>query len=324
MKVYFWGTRGSLPTSHAAHEIRDKVRAALLAARGRNLESDDDLDRFIDELPFAVAGDYGGNTTCYEIQDDDLSQEYVLFDAGSGIHEFSKRYMAAGKEGEKAIFHIFISHVHWDHVQGFPFFAPAFIPGNRIVFHGHHASLPDVLRYQMEPPFFPIPIDAMEADLEFDIRPPGTAFSAAGFEISTIEQQHPGIAYGYRFEKNGKAIVFSTDSEHQEGTSQENYPFVEFFKDADLVAFDAQYSYAEACILKKDWGHSSNVVGVDLCQRARVKNLCMVHHDPEATDEWLDTFLKDSLTYRDIQNHDGPDRFPTKIYMASDSLCVEL
>lgn len=324
MKVYFWGTRGSLPISHAAHQIREKVKTALIAGLERDLKSEEDVDRFLDELPFSVTGDYGGNTTCYEIQDDELSQEYILFDAGSGLRDFSDRYMAAGKGKEKSTFHIFISHVHWDHIQGFPFFAPAFIPGNRIIFHGHHESIPNVLQYQMEPPFFPISMEAMEADIEFDIQPPGSSFSTAGFDITTIEHNHPGIAYGYRFEKNGKVIVFSTDAEHLEGGSEIDSPFVDFFQDADIVAFDAQYSFAEACILKRDWGHCSNVVGVDLCRRAKVKHLCLVHHDPEATDEWLETFLKDSITYRGILDHQGGEQFPNHILMAYDSLCLEV
>ncbi|MFT5469745.1 MAG: phosphoribosyl 1,2-cyclic phosphodiesterase [Verrucomicrobiales bacterium] len=324
MKLHFWGTRGSIPKSNSAVDARLKVKKGLIAARGHDLSTDEALEQFLDQLPFSIVGNYGGNTTCYEIQEASAPNEYILFDAGSGLRSFGADYMAKGKGGEQSTFHIFFSHLHWDHIQGFPFFIPAYIPGNRVILHGHHPALPDVLKYQMEAPFFPVPLSIMGADIEYDIQPPGTPFSVAGFNITTLRQHHPGVSFGYRFEKDGKAIVLSTDSEHKDNYHDENYPFVEFCRDADIVVFDAQYMHADATGAKEDWGHSSNLIGVELCARAKAKTLCMVHHEPTADDEELEDLENGTRRYCEIHGAEEPDPYPKQIYMAYDTLSIQI
>jgi phosphoribosyl 1,2-cyclic phosphodiesterase len=305
--------------------VRKKVKRALEAARGLDLGCDESLESFLDDLPFAVSGNFGGNTTCFEIQDaSDDPDEYILFDAGTGIRDFGNAYMAAGKAGNKSTFHIFMSHVHWDHIQGFPFFVPAYIPGNKIIFHGHHQSIESSFRQQMEPPCFPVPMGFMKAAFEFDIRPPGTPFDIAGFHITTIEQKHPGISYGYRCEKDGKIVVISTDSEHKDDVNDDDYPFLDFYRDADVVVFDAQYTFADAGLAKEDWGHSSNLVAVELCSHARVKTLCMVHHEPTASDDALEAIQADTRRYAQLFNDSCPDYYPRQIHVARDAMSLEL
>jgi phosphoribosyl 1,2-cyclic phosphodiesterase len=135
--------------------IRSKIRDALLAARDRTLDTPDVIDAFIDrELPFPVRGTYGGNTSCVEIVAG--GDEYVLCDLGSGVREFGNRVLREHGGGREHCFSIFLSHAHWDHIMGFPFFAPAYIPGNRIRIYGCHQALEEALGTQHSAPWFPI------------------------------------------------------------------------------------------------------------------------------------------------------------------------
>ncbi len=330
MKVFFWGTRGSLPASFRAIDCREKVFKILEAARGEDLPDGEAINNFIDtKLPFSVAGTYGTNTSCIEIRNDLPTDEYLLCDAGSGIRDFAHQHMISGRGQKPATFHILMTHLHWDHICGFPFFVPAYIPGNRVIFHGYHEEIPDAIKHQMDTPCFPVPFKFMGADIEFDIMPPCQPLQLCGFDITSLEQNHPGKSYGFRFAKDDKCIVHSTDSEHKEDAYDEDYRFLKFFHEADLVIFDAQYSLAEATFTKADWGHSSNVLGVELAARSDVKHLCMFHNEPTATDTELEEFLLNTRMYSEIyhsehQKDPGAGRFPQKVSLAYDGLEIEV
>ncbi len=328
MKVKFWGTQGSLPASVTAAQVRGKIYDALMLARDENLKSPQDIEHFIDtRLPFSVSGSYGTNTTCLQVMNE--LGPHIICDCGSGLRDLGMHLAKTGRAQAPSTYHIFITHLHWDHIQGFPFFAPAFIPGNQIIIHSYHEAVEDAFRKQMEPPCFPVPFDLTAAEIHFDIQPPLTPYVIDGFQITTIEQIHPGISYGYRFEKDGKSIVFSTDSEHKKEAYDEHYPFLKFIEDTDLLIFDAQYSMAEATFSKADWGHSSNVMGVELATRGRVKRLAICHHEPTSTDQGLDDFLHNTLLYQEIYHDEvrqtlpGP-LMPEKILLAYDGLEIEV
>ena len=317
IKVYFWGTRGSLPVSLNAKQVRAKVVAALKAALRHSLGSDADVERFLDDrLPFSVRGGYGGNTACIEIRGCD---EYILCDAGTGLRDFGNHIMRSGGGGP-AVYHIFLSHPHWDHIQGFPFFVPAFVPGNRINIYGFHPELETAFRIQQNPPSFPVPLDYMKAEKKFITLDPGREYRIGGLTIKGIKQNHPGDSYGYSFEKEGKKIVYSTDSEHKEDVWGAEQPVFDFFRDADLLIFDAQYSFMESAYTKESWGHSSNILGVELAVAAGVKRLCLFHNEPACDDEALDAFLENTRNYLQIHSEASAMR----IDLAYDGLEIEM
>lgn len=328
MKLHFWGTRGSLPVSMTSEDIRKKIFLALEAVRGRDLKSEETINNFIDHnLPFSVSGTYGCNTPCVQIHASD--NEYIILDAGSGIRDFAAHFMKSGNSGKSATFHIFQSHLHWDHIQGFPFFTPIYFSDHRIIFHGYHENLPQTYQQQMSAPYFPVDFSSLQANIEFDIKPPCEPFSVAGFEVTAIEQKHPGLSYGFRFAKDNKSVVYSTDSEHKQDSYENNYPFLKFIEDADLIIFDAQYSLADATFTKSDWGHSSNVMAVELASRGRVKHLCLFHNEPNANDTELDEFLFNTRMYGDIfysESHGTKKEpiFPQTITLAYDGLEIEV
>jgi phosphoribosyl 1,2-cyclic phosphodiesterase len=200
---------------------------------------------------------------------------------------------------------VFMSHLHWDHIMGFPFFMPAYLPGNRIRIHGCHAALEEAFRRQHAAPSFPVDFARLGAAIEFVTLEPGREYEVAGLRVRAKKQLHGGDSYGYRFEMGGKSVVYSTDSEHKRDDPAETEAFVEFFRDADLVIFDAMYSLADAISVKEDWGHSSNIVGVELCQLARARHLCLFHHEPINDDATIARILTETRRLEEITRR-GP------------------
>jgi phosphoribosyl 1,2-cyclic phosphodiesterase len=311
MQVHFWGTRGSLPAPLTHAELRTKLRRVLQAARGKDLATDREIARFLQTLPFSVRATYGGNTSCIEIRG---GTEYVLCDAGTGIRDFSRYVLQTAASGRKPagnVFHLFLSHPHWDHIQGFPFFTPAYFPGTRITIYGCHDRLRETFAGQQNAPYFPVPLEAMQAQIQFVQLEPGQEYTVGGLNVRATGQCHPGGSYGYRFPRGGKTLVYATDSEHKQNAVPLLEDVVKFFAGADVLIFDAQYTHAEAIDVKENWGHSSNLMAVELAVRAGVRRLCLFHHEHTYGDDMLEQFLKETRQY-------------IKIYDQASSLRVEM
>ena len=305
MIVRFWGTRGSIPVAHTSAMIKRKLVDALLRARGSRFDTAADAEAFV-EREYGAPYTFGGNSSCVEI--DVGGDEYVLCDLGSGVRVFGNQVLARHGPTKPRTFHVFMSHLHWDHIMGFPFFVPAYLPGNTIRIYGCHATLEDAFRRQHGGPSFPVDFDYLASTIEFVRLETGTRYEIAGLAVTTMRQRHGGDSYGYRFERDGKAFVYSTDSEHKLEDPAETNEFIEFFRDADLVVFDAMYSLADAITVKADWGHSSNIVGVELAQMARVKHLCLFHHEPVHDDDQLMAVLRDTQRFEELTRTEVPLR----------------
>jgi phosphoribosyl 1,2-cyclic phosphodiesterase len=301
MRVRFWGTRGSLPVALTWRDVRDRLARALVAANGRNLDTFEKAHGFAErELGFSISHTYGGHSSCVEVESPDAApDEYFVCDMGSGARPFGA-HVAARQAGRPATVNIFMSHMHWDHIMGFPFFGPAYGRGNRIVIHGCHDELEHALRRQQEPPSFPVPFSQLAAKIEFVRLAPGEAHEMQGLSVTPQLQHHSGDSYGYRFESRGKSAVYTTDSEHKLDDHAARRRIVDFFRGADLVIFDAMYSLAEAVSVKADWGHSSNVVGVELCQMARAKKLALFHHEPANDDAAIERIVRETRRLEEL------------------------
>jgi phosphoribosyl 1,2-cyclic phosphodiesterase len=285
-------------------EVRDKLIAALQAANGRHFESDADIGNFVDkELDFPIRATYGGASSCVEL--DGTSDEYLVCDMGSGLREFGLDAMRRCSEGRKKIYNIFMSHLHWDHIMGFPFFVPAFDPEVTIRIFGGHDTIEEALRRQQERISFPVPFDFLQARFEFTTLVPGDVTEVAGCRVELIRQHHDNNSYGYRFSCKGKSVVYSTDSEHKLEDRESMRQFVEFFRDVDLVIMDTMYSLADAVSMKADWGHSSNVVAVDLCHQANARRLAMFHHEPIFDDNAIRQMHLDTIRYEELMRKDS-------------------
>jgi phosphoribosyl 1,2-cyclic phosphodiesterase/FixJ family two-component response regulator len=260
VRIQFWGTRGSIAK------------------------------------PGPSTARYGGNTACVEIRS--ARGTLVIIDCGTGGHPLGQKLMAAGAEGVCG--HILISHTHWDHIQGIPFFAPLFAPGNDWNVYGPKGlgqSLRDTLTGQMQYTYFPITLDQCAARIRYHDLVEG-AFEIEDVKVYTQYLNHPALTLGYRLEADGVAVVYCSDHEPYsrelatgagEITGQD-LRHAEFIDRADLVIHDAQYT-AEEYQTKVGWGHSSFEYVMRLCQFADVKRVALTHHDPLRDDDALDRLL---------------------------------
>jgi phosphoribosyl 1,2-cyclic phosphodiesterase len=302
MRIRFWGTRGSIGVSLTSADIRDKLAQALVQASGKTFASYEEAHAYATaELDFATTHTFGGHTPCVELEPG--GDEYFICDMGSGARPLGVHVLA--KQAKRpATVNIFQSHVHWDHIMGFPFFGPSYVPGTKIRIHGCHEPLEQAFRLQQAAPCFPVEFDQLAADIEFVKLVPGQSYDVGGVKVTPHLQLHSGDSYGYRFEKDGKVVVYTTDSEHKLEDRHEAESFANFFRNADVVIFDAMYALAEAISVKADWGHSSNIVGVELCQMARAKRLVLFHHEPANDDETLSGLLKEAQRFEELTRGD--------------------
>jgi len=318
-QVVFWGTRGSMPVALTSRDVREKILAALTAANGKTFKTPGALNEFVDTLPFSINGTFGGHSSCVEIVRN--SQDHFICDMGSGARPLGQAKIARFGIPNPQTYHIFISHLHWDHLMGFPYFAPMYIPGNRIIIHGCHEELEEAIRMQMRNPNFPVDYEQAGARIEFDIMDPDEVHYISGINVTPKLQLHTGDSYGYRFESLDRTLVYSTDSEHRLEDLESHDAFVKFFAKADLVIFDAMYSLAEAASVKADWGHSSNVVGIELCHAAEARKIALFHHEPVHDDKQLGRLLVET---RRLEQITRGKQTPLEVFSAYDGLTIEL
>ena len=227
---------------------------------------------------------YGGNTPCVEMSAGDTR---LIFDAGTGLRVLGQSMLAQLPVEA----HIFFTHCHWDHIQGFPFFVPAFIKGNSFHLYGvpsqNGQTIEQRLHDQMLHPNFPVPLQVMGADLNFYDLTVGQELRIGELRIESASLNHPGNAVGYRITWCGRSVAYVTDTEHFEDRIDENVLYLA--RDADVLIYDAPYTdeeYAEKG--KRGWGHSTWQEAVKVSEAAGVDRLVIFHHDPHHSDRELD------------------------------------
>lgn len=224
---------------------------------------------------------YGGNTSCIAVTTD---AGVVIFDAGTGIRSLGRDLTAKGVAEAQ----LFFTHTHWDHINGFPFFTPAFNPGFKLRIHGARLEgipkgIQHVLNQQMEAPNFPVPLGAMQGIASYEDFDVGTVFHPYdGMTIRTGLLRHPNGACGYRVEYGGVAVAHITDTEHRPGQPDANVAAL--IQGVDLMIYDCTYTDAEFPA-KIGWGHSTWQEAVRLARANSVNRLAIFHHDPEHTDD---------------------------------------
>jgi phosphoribosyl 1,2-cyclic phosphodiesterase len=253
MRLKFYGTRGSIPVCDAGFQ------------------------------------QFGGNTTCLQITFTDTNRVAII-DAGTGLRNLGRDLRAMGHKQDQIV--IAFTHFHWDHIQGFPFFAQAYDPGQKITLltlgqDQTVTNLREIFEVQMQKEYFPVQLDHMGASFEFlqvaDASRHFTGINNVATVVSTQKHNHPGGAYSFRIERNGRVLVVCTDVEHGD---QIDDRLVQLAHGADLLVHDAQYT-AEELQKRRGWGHSSFDQAMQVAEMAEVKRLVLTHHDPEHDDEFL-------------------------------------
>lgn len=239
---------------------------------------------------------YGGNTACVEIR---AADQLIVIDAGTGIRELGvalvKKAGGAPISGS-----LLVSHTHWDHIQGFPFFTPLYLPTSRFTVYGAPGttkSFPDVLSGQMQSSYFPVQLRDLASKPQIvELREP---FMIGPVKVSFHYLNHPGITIGFRLEHEGKVLSYISDHEPYaklnaggEFSRKEDAAVARFVAGSDLLICEAQYGAAEYAV-KKGWGHSTFDDVLDLAQKAEVKRLALFHHDPARDDDALAALEKD-------------------------------
>lgn len=225
---------------------------------------------------------YGGNTSCLEIFAGD---ERIIMDAGTGIRNLGQEFIKDGvRKGT-----LLLTHSHWDHINGFPFFGPAFMSNSRFTIAAGHlynaGGIENVLASQMANPTFPVPLEALQAALTFEDFKAGESWGLdGGVKIITAPLNHPNGATGYRVEYKGKSICYVTDTEHVIGKPDQT--ILKLIEGADIVVYDCTYTDAEFKA-KIGWGHSTWQEGVRLCKMAGARQLAIFHHDPDHNDDFM-------------------------------------
>ncbi|NJM90218.1 MAG: MBL fold metallo-hydrolase [Hydrococcus sp. RU_2_2] len=229
---------------------------------------------------------YGGNTSCVEMQ---VGGERLIFDAGTGLRILGDSLIS--QMPVKA--HLFFTHSHWDHIQGFPFFTPAFIAGNHFNIYAmpspNGATMKQRLHDQMLHPNFPVPLQIMQANLEFYDIEIGEALHLGEVTVETARLNHPGEAVGYRVNWGGHSACYITDTEHFPDRLDENVLWLS--READILVIDTTYTdeeYYDEKFSKVGWGHSTWQEAVKIAKAAKVKQLVLFHHDPSHDDNFLD------------------------------------
>ena len=253
-KVRFWGVRGSIP------------------------------------VPGPQTVKFGGNTSCVEVRADGQT---IILDAGSGLRPLGVS-LGAEFRGQPLELTFLISHTHWDHIQGFPFFAPAYEAKNRIRVLGFadtRRGIHEAFAGQMEPPYFPVALSQMPGGIIFE-ELSGEAFQIGKIRVTLCRTKHPGICHGYRLDTGAGSICYLPD--HEAGRADdgpEAAAVAQLIHEADLVILDAQYT-AEEYRGREGWGHSAMEDAVRVARDARAKRLHLFHHDPSHDDEFLDRMLQ--------------------------------
>ena len=226
---------------------------------------------------------YGGNTTCLEVTLE--SGRTIIIDAGTGIRLLGQHLLA---EAGKIDIHLLITHIHWDHVQGFPFFDPVYDPESKIKIDGFPTCIKGLsvpFDNKMGDGFFPLKFDDLKAEMSYLDTLNHGPLKVDDVVIDSIPLQHPQGGFGFRFREGKKRLVFITDNELTEEAWAERHPedYVRFCKDADILIHDAQYT-PEELEKRRGWGHSDYVSTFDLALKAQVKKLVLFHHDPSRKD----------------------------------------
>jgi phosphoribosyl 1,2-cyclic phosphodiesterase len=258
MRVKFWGVRGSTPTPQA-----------------ENLR-------------------YGGNTSCVEVR---LGDQIYIFDCGTGFrvlgHELEREFA-----GRSFAAHVFVSHFHWDHIQGMPFFRPLYnSPSSHFVFHSSNrtSSLEQVFAEQMASPYFPVNLDQMKAKRNFYNIENGCLPMADNVKIKTAWLNHPQGCLGFRVETKEGVLVYATDNEP--GDPDFDKGVRKLAEGADILIYDAQYLPEEYEARRRGWGHSHWREAVNVVMESGAKELILYHHDPDHTDAIVDKVVQEARSY---------------------------
>lgn len=278
--VKFWGVRGSIPSAPQPTQWVKDFEELMRGFFRAGFHKPEHVSEYLQTLSVPEIGGFGTATTCVEVTTDQAS---IIMDGGSGIRNYSEHILRNGGRKE---FHILMTHFHWDHLIGLPFFAPHFIPGFKIHYYAVQPDLEQMIRGKFKKPYFPVPFEALGAELSFHRLEPRQKFTIGDLHITPYELDHPDPCWGYRVETQGKAYSHCVDTEATRTTRESLGPDLPLYQNVDVMYFDAQYTLPELAE-KANWGHGAAQLGLDIAFRENIRHMIFAHHDPGATTQQL-------------------------------------
>jgi phosphoribosyl 1,2-cyclic phosphodiesterase len=282
MQIKLWGVRGSLPSPLLPETIARRFESLLTQyERLRESGSAISASKYLSSLPSHSLGGFGGNTSCAEVW---TKTSRLLIDGGSGLQPFSDHIMRTDPSAQE--FHFYFTHYHWDHLIGLPFFVPLYMKGKTIHFYAVEKDMESSLRTLFKKPNFPVPFEGLAAEIKFHTVEARKPFKVGDFSVTPYGLDHPDPCWGARIEYQGKSIAWCVDNEGVRTERQALGEDYKLYHEADLMVFDAQYSFGEG-LSRINWGHSSGPIGIDIAIRENIKQALFMHHDPSASDEGI-------------------------------------
>lgn len=292
-KVKYWGVRGSLPSSPTPEQWAKDFQDLMAGFFKAGFSKAEQVAEYVKGLSVPQIGGFGTATTCVEVNS---SSGQIIIDGGSGIRNLSEKMLAGPAGKGKGEIHIFLTHFHWDHLIGLPFFAPNFIPGNQIHYYAVQPELERMVRGKFQRPYFPVSFESLGGKLQFHKLEPRKAVKIHDMMITPYQLDHPDPCWGYRVENEGRSYAHCVDTEGTRSSREALGEDLPLYTNADLMYFDAQYTLPELAE-KSNWGHSAAQIGLDIAFRESVKHVIFAHHDPGATTKQIYEIKKETEEY---------------------------
>lgn len=292
-KIKYWGVRGSLPSSPPPHVWKSEVEKILNIFFERGHKTQSQIGDFLNSEALPFFGGYGTHTTCAEVFTD---KTQIVIDCGSGLRNLGEQMMRGPAGKGQAEIHLFLTHFHWDHLLGIPFFAPHFVRGNVIHYYAVQPDLEELVRLKFRKPLFPVPFEALGAKIHFHQLEPRKDFRLGDFRITAYQLDHPDPCWGFKVEHGGKSYSHCVDTEGTRSTREALGPDLPLYQNTDLMYFDAQYTLPELAE-KANWGHSAAQIGLEIAKREKIKRVIFAHHDPGATASQIRDLIRQTNEY---------------------------
>ena len=275
MFIKFWGVRGSLPHSPDPLSWVRQFEKIMNDFFLRGFQNADQVQKYIRSRPVSEIGGYGTATTCVEVTDE--SGRALIVDGGSGIKAKSD---VIQKENQfQKEYHILLTHYHFDHILGLPFFSPHFMSGCKINYYSVQNETEEIVRGLFKKPTFPISYHSLNADIAFHKLIPYQENQINGFSVIPFKTDHPDTCYGFKISDGQRTYSHAVDNEAVRRTKSELGRDAGLYENTDLLFFDAQYDESEMNE-KKGWGHGTGFRGLEICANFNIKQILLAHHDP--------------------------------------------